>query len=161
MLHRHRRAIDQRAGGACAREKWDEAGRLAQDIVGAAGGLGLTAITQAARDFAQAAREGQNRHELRNAAQMVVGEHVRARSADPSISRSASSITPIRRTRVGELQISRCDSVPLSERRREGERSFELPVAPRMSSADPIKLALEVEAARFIIPRPCPLLSTI
>lgn len=66
---------------ACAREGWDEAARLAQDIVGAAGGLGLTAITQAARHFAQAAREGRNRHDLRNAAQMVVGEHVRARNA--------------------------------------------------------------------------------
>jgi len=66
---------------ACAREKWDEAGRLAQDIVGAAGGLGLTAITQAARQFAQAARDGRNRHDLRNAAQIVVGEHVRARNA--------------------------------------------------------------------------------
>jgi signal transduction histidine kinase/HPt (histidine-containing phosphotransfer) domain-containing protein len=66
---------------ACAREQWDEAGRLAQDIVGAAGGLGLTAVTQAARHFAQAAREGQNRHDLRNAAQLVVGEHVRARNA--------------------------------------------------------------------------------
>jgi signal transduction histidine kinase/HPt (histidine-containing phosphotransfer) domain-containing protein len=66
---------------ACSREQWDEAGRLAQDIVGAAGGLGLTAITQAARHFAQAAREGQNRHDLRNAAQLVVGEHVRARNA--------------------------------------------------------------------------------
>ena len=66
---------------ACAREQWDEAGRLAQDIVGAAGGLGLTAVTQAARHFAKAAREGQNRHDLRNAAQMVVGEHVRARNA--------------------------------------------------------------------------------
>jgi HPt (histidine-containing phosphotransfer) domain-containing protein len=66
---------------ACAQEKWDEAARLAQDIVGAAGGLGLTAITQAARRFAQAARDGQNRHDLRNAAQLVVGEHVRARDA--------------------------------------------------------------------------------
>ena len=66
---------------ACADEKWDEAARLAQDIVGAAGGLGLIAITQAARNFARAAREGQNRHDLRNAAQIVVGEHVRARQA--------------------------------------------------------------------------------
>ena len=66
---------------ACAEEKWDEAARLAQDIVGAAGGLGLAAMTQAARHFAQAARDGENPHELRNAAQMVVGEHVRARSA--------------------------------------------------------------------------------
>jgi HPt (histidine-containing phosphotransfer) domain-containing protein len=66
---------------ACGEEKWDEASRLAQDIVGAAGGLGLSAITQAARQFAQAAREGEDRHELRNAAQIVVGEHVRARQA--------------------------------------------------------------------------------
>ncbi|MDB5741617.1 MAG: hypothetical protein JWP16_2657 [Alphaproteobacteria bacterium] len=66
---------------ACAAEKWDDAARLAQDIVGAAGGLGLLAITQAARNFARAAREGEDRHELRNAAQMVVGEHVRARQA--------------------------------------------------------------------------------
>jgi HPt (histidine-containing phosphotransfer) domain-containing protein len=66
---------------ACADEKWDEAARLAQDIMGAAGGLGLAAITQAARDFARIAREGQNRHALRNAAQIVVGEHIRARQA--------------------------------------------------------------------------------
>ncbi|MEO7053714.1 MAG: Hpt domain-containing protein, partial [Rhizomicrobium sp.] len=66
---------------ACAEEKWDEAGRLAQDIVGAAGGLGLTAMTQAARHFAKANREGENPHALRNAAQMVVGEHLRARKA--------------------------------------------------------------------------------
>jgi signal transduction histidine kinase/HPt (histidine-containing phosphotransfer) domain-containing protein len=66
---------------ACAEEKWEEASRLAQDIVGAAGGLGLSAITQAARQFTQAAREGQNRHALRNAAQTIVGEHVRARAA--------------------------------------------------------------------------------
>ena len=66
---------------ACAEEKWDEAARLAQDIVGAAGGLGLTAMTQAARHFAKANREGENPHALRNAAQMVVGEHLRARKA--------------------------------------------------------------------------------
>ncbi len=66
---------------ACAEEKWADAARLAQDIVGAAGGLGLTAMTQAARHFAQATREGENPHSLRNAAQLVVGEHVRARRA--------------------------------------------------------------------------------
>ncbi len=66
---------------ACSEEKWDDAARLAQDIVGAAGGLGLLAITQAARNFANAARTGENRHELRNAAQLVVGEHVRAKEA--------------------------------------------------------------------------------
>jgi hypothetical protein len=43
--------------------------------------LGLMAITQAARNFANAARTGENRHELCNAAQLVVGEHVRARQA--------------------------------------------------------------------------------
>jgi signal transduction histidine kinase/HPt (histidine-containing phosphotransfer) domain-containing protein len=66
---------------ACAEEKWNDAARLAQDIVGAAGGLGLSAITQAARNFAHAAREGRGHHDLRNAAQLVVGEHVRARQA--------------------------------------------------------------------------------
>ncbi|HEY0266061.1 MAG TPA: ATP-binding protein [Rhizomicrobium sp.] len=66
---------------ACAAERWDDAARLAQDIVGAAGGLGLSAITQAARSFAAQARDGGGPHDLRNAAQMVVGEHVRARQA--------------------------------------------------------------------------------
>ena len=66
---------------ACTAEKWEEAGRLAQDIVGAAGGLGLTAVSQAARHFAQKTRAGENRHELRNAAQLVVGEHIRAKQA--------------------------------------------------------------------------------
>jgi signal transduction histidine kinase/HPt (histidine-containing phosphotransfer) domain-containing protein len=66
---------------ACGEEKWDDAARLAQDIVGAAGGLGLIAITQAAREFANAARAPQNRHDLRNQAQTVVGEHVRAKQA--------------------------------------------------------------------------------
>ena len=70
---------------ATAEGKWDEATRLAQDIMGAAGGLGLAAVTQAARLFAQKTREGQNPHELRNAAQMVVGEHLRARRALTSL----------------------------------------------------------------------------
>ena len=66
---------------ACVEERWDDAARLAQDIVGAAGGLGLSAMTQAARHFTQAAREGEPPHALRNAAQMVVGEHLRAHKA--------------------------------------------------------------------------------
>jgi len=66
---------------ACAQEKWEEAARLAQDIIGAAGGLGLTAITQAAREFTRMARAGENRHELCNAAQAILGEHLRARQA--------------------------------------------------------------------------------
>jgi len=64
-----------------AEEKWDEASRLAQDIIGAAGGLGLSAVTQAAREFTKLAREGESHHQLRNAAQTVVGEHVRVRQA--------------------------------------------------------------------------------
>jgi len=66
---------------ACVTEQWDEATRLAQDIIGAAGGLGLSAITQAARDFARKTREGEDRHELRNAAQMIVGAHLRTQRA--------------------------------------------------------------------------------
>ena len=66
---------------ACAAEKWDDASRLAQDIAGAAGGLGLIAVTAAARGFTAKTRQGESRHELRNAAQMVVGEQVRARQA--------------------------------------------------------------------------------
>ncbi|HEX4303018.1 MAG TPA: ATP-binding protein [Rhizomicrobium sp.] len=66
---------------ACAAERWDDASRLAQDIAGAAGGLGLIAVTAAARGFTQKTRQGESRHELRNAAQIVVGEQVRARQA--------------------------------------------------------------------------------
>ena len=73
--------LTQALSDACAAEKWDEASRLAQDIMGAAGGLGLTAVTQAARLFTQKSREGENRHELRNVAQLVVGEHLRAKQA--------------------------------------------------------------------------------
>jgi len=73
--------LTQALAEACAAEKWDEAARLAQDIVGAAGDLGLTAVTQAARSFTQKSREGESCHELRNAAQMVVGEHLRAKQA--------------------------------------------------------------------------------
>jgi signal transduction histidine kinase/HPt (histidine-containing phosphotransfer) domain-containing protein len=66
---------------ACAEEKWDEAARLAHDIVGVAGGIGLSAMSQAARHFAQATRDGESVTMLRNAAQLVMGEHVRARKA--------------------------------------------------------------------------------
>ena len=66
---------------ACAQEKWDEASRLAHDIVGAAGGIGLAAMSQAARHFAQASRDGESVSALRNAAQQVLGEHVRSRKA--------------------------------------------------------------------------------
>jgi len=56
-------------------ENWDDAARVAQDIAGAAGGLGLAALTAAARGFTQKARDGDA--DLRDAAQSVVGEHQR------------------------------------------------------------------------------------
>jgi signal transduction histidine kinase/HPt (histidine-containing phosphotransfer) domain-containing protein len=73
--------LTQALADACAEDKWDDASRLAQDIVGAAGGLGLAAVTQAARHFTQATRAGENPHELRNAAQIVLGEHIRTKQA--------------------------------------------------------------------------------
>ena len=73
--------LSEALSGACSEEHWDDAARVAQDIAGAAGGLGLTAVTAAARAFAQKTRDGETRHELRNAAQIVVGEHMRARLA--------------------------------------------------------------------------------
>ncbi|MBS0469707.1 MAG: hypothetical protein JSR60_01455 [Proteobacteria bacterium] len=66
---------------ACASEKWDDASRLAQDIAGAAGGLGLIAVTTAARGFTQKSRSGGSESELRDAAQSVVCEQQRARKA--------------------------------------------------------------------------------
>jgi signal transduction histidine kinase/HPt (histidine-containing phosphotransfer) domain-containing protein len=66
-------------GEASGRSNWEEAVRLAQDIAGSAGGLGLTAMTAAARGFAQAAREGASPHELRNTAQLIIWEHERVR----------------------------------------------------------------------------------
>jgi len=70
---------------ACAAERWEDAGRLAQDIAGAAGGLGLIAVTAAARGFTQKSRSGEDRQELRNAAQAVVGEQMRAKQALSSL----------------------------------------------------------------------------
>ena len=64
-------------GEASDDANWQEAVRLAQDIAGSAGGLGLTAMTAAARGFAQAARDGAPPHELRNTAQFIVWEHER------------------------------------------------------------------------------------
>ncbi len=66
---------------ACAEEKWEDAARLAHDIVGAAGGIGLSAMSQAARYFTQAIRDRENAGVLRGAVQQVMGEHVRARKA--------------------------------------------------------------------------------
>ncbi|HEX3672898.1 MAG TPA: ATP-binding protein [Rhizomicrobium sp.] len=62
-------------------ENWEDAARVAQDIAGAAGGLGLAALTAAARGFTQKAREGDGAGPLRDAAQTIVGEHERVRNA--------------------------------------------------------------------------------
>ncbi|HWA89318.1 MAG TPA: ATP-binding protein [Rhizomicrobium sp.] len=69
----------QALGEASDDANWQEAVRLAQDIAGSAGGLGLTAMTAAARGFAQQARDGASSHELRNTAQLIVWEHERVR----------------------------------------------------------------------------------
>jgi len=62
-------------------EDWQQAARLAQDIAGSASGLGLAAMTAAARGFAAQAREGAHGHALRNVAQTIVWEHERVRRA--------------------------------------------------------------------------------
>lgn len=60
---------------------WDDASRIAQDIAGAAGGLGLAALTAAARAFAQKVREGDSPDTLKSAARGIVDEHTRVRTA--------------------------------------------------------------------------------
>jgi HPt (histidine-containing phosphotransfer) domain-containing protein/CheY-like chemotaxis protein len=66
-------------GAASDGADWNQAARLAQDIAGSASGLGLLAMTAAARGFAAAAREGAGAHALRNDAQKIVCEHERVR----------------------------------------------------------------------------------
>ena len=56
---------------------WDEATRIAHDIAGSAGGLGLLALTAAARGFAQRVREGGDTTDLRQAALYIGSEHRR------------------------------------------------------------------------------------
>lgn len=61
-------------------EDWTQAGKLAQDIAGAAGGLGLSALTSAARALAQGARDGKADN-LSEATQTVLSQHSRVREA--------------------------------------------------------------------------------
>jgi HPt (histidine-containing phosphotransfer) domain-containing protein len=68
-------------GAASDADNWPQAARLAQDIAGSSSGLGLIAMTAAARGFAAAARQGANAHTLRNDAQKIVCEHERVRLA--------------------------------------------------------------------------------
>ncbi|MGA7673754.1 MAG: ATP-binding protein [Rhizomicrobium sp.] len=70
-------ALEAASDGA----NWQQAARLAQDIAGSASGLGLLAMTAAARGFAASARQGANAHALRNDAQKIVVEHERVRRA--------------------------------------------------------------------------------
>jgi len=70
-----------RLSDASEGENWDDAARVAQDIAGAAGGLGLAALTAAARGFTQKARDGEAGPALYDAAQSIVGEHERVRKA--------------------------------------------------------------------------------
>jgi signal transduction histidine kinase/HPt (histidine-containing phosphotransfer) domain-containing protein len=67
------KAVDQ--------DDWTEAGRLAQDIAGAAGGLGLSALTSAARTLAQNARDGASAPMLTQASGEVLAQHSRVREA--------------------------------------------------------------------------------
>jgi HPt (histidine-containing phosphotransfer) domain-containing protein len=62
-------------------QEWGETARIAQDITGAAGGLGLTALTLAARQLAQEARDGAERDTLSEAARDVLAQHGRTREA--------------------------------------------------------------------------------
>jgi signal transduction histidine kinase/HPt (histidine-containing phosphotransfer) domain-containing protein len=68
-------------GAASSEDDWDQATRLAQDIAGSASGLGLLAVTAAARSFATAAREGADPPTLRDKAQKVVVQYERVRKA--------------------------------------------------------------------------------
>lgn len=60
---------------------WDDATRIAQDIAGAAGGLGLTALTAAARVFTQKVRDGEVGEGLKGAVDSIMSEHTRVRRA--------------------------------------------------------------------------------
>ena len=63
------------------KEDWSQTGRLAQDFAGAAGGLGLSALTAASRLLAQAARDGAGDTTLSSASDGVLTEHSRVREA--------------------------------------------------------------------------------
>ena len=68
-------------GAASGDANWPQATRLAQDIAGSASGLGLSAVTAAARAFATAAREGADGDTLHGDAQKIVLQYERARKA--------------------------------------------------------------------------------
>jgi len=68
-------------GEASEHANWEEAARVAQDIAGSAGALGLSAITASARMLASAARQGDAAPALRERACEVLREHEHVRKA--------------------------------------------------------------------------------
>ena len=62
---------------AALSRRWDDATRIAQDIAGSAGGLGLAGLTAAARAFTHKVREGGGEPALKEAAEQVAAEHTR------------------------------------------------------------------------------------
>ena len=84
ILQSYMQTADRLASSVAAaseRADWSQAGRLAQDFAGAAGDLGLTGITAAARTLAQGARDGADNEELAKAARDVLAEHDRVGEA--------------------------------------------------------------------------------
>ena len=84
ILQSYMQTAERLAGSVTAaseRADWTQAGRLAQDFAGAAGDLGLTGITAAARALAQGARDGSGNEALAKAARDVLAEHRRVGDA--------------------------------------------------------------------------------
>ncbi len=72
---------------AVTSQNWDDATRIAQDIAGSSGGLGLAGLTAAARGFTQKLREGDAGATLAEAAGHIAAEHAR-------VSRALASLYP-------------------------------------------------------------------
>lgn len=73
--------LSERLAEAGAGGEWENATRIAQDIAGAAGGLGLNALTNAARSLTQKVREGDDVADLKSAIEAIVSEHTRVHRA--------------------------------------------------------------------------------
>ncbi len=73
--------LSERLTEAGAGGEWENATRIAQDIAGAAGGLGLNALTNAARSLTQKVREGDDVADLKSAVDAIVSEHTRVHRA--------------------------------------------------------------------------------
>jgi signal transduction histidine kinase/HPt (histidine-containing phosphotransfer) domain-containing protein len=73
--------LSERLAHASANGEWEDATRIAQDIAGAAGGLGLSALTNAARGLTQKVRGGEEPGDLKSAVDAIVSEHARVHRA--------------------------------------------------------------------------------